>query len=192
MAKLDPDVTAYHANIARACEAVDPAMVAYVERHYERADELSEREVPKLHLEQEVACYSPEPAPRVGIVPPSYYEQPHWIGEALAQQNTPQAVLRDLSRPVHDFSNVAMELTEFHSDITGQERRRVTRDLMATRYQADIKGISLAWAESRAGLAELFELLSAPWEDSKPATPMPRPSKFGPSWDNARWFGDES
>lgn len=115
------------------------------------------------------------------------YWQPDDIREALDEHNTPQAVLRDLFRPIMYFGDIELRPVE-----TGLERLGV--DPTAAVRQAVSEPLSAALGPLPPEIiasdrAELREIMARPWQDSKPDTPS-QPSAV-PDMDHYMWFGVE-
>ena len=96
--------------VARALAAIEPRAVDLLERHTRAADEiLPVRPEPRLVIDETllpavVRAALPadgEELPAIGE--PRSYEQARDIATLLAQDNAPQAVLRDLNRPVEEY-----------------------------------------------------------------------------------------
>ncbi|HKE17927.1 MAG TPA: hypothetical protein VKB80_23785, partial [Kofleriaceae bacterium] len=101
---------------------------------------------------------------------------------------TPQAFLRDLHRPVQLFGDV--ELRRMPSPTAGASlarARTVVSEIMAAQRDA-VTSFRLTSQLAGEGMAELCGILARPWEESRPESPLPMPSR-APTLDDMRWFG---
>lgn len=115
------------------------------------------------------------------------YWQPDDIRAALAEHNAPQAVLRDLFRPIMYFGDVALRPVETGLERLGEDP---TAEVRAAVRESATPQLGPLPAEMMAGdLAELREIMARPWADSKPETPS-QPSVM-PDYEHYMWFGVE-
>lgn len=148
----------------RACDAVDPALVAHIQRH----------EV--LHLTR-----TPEPPPAVideGILLPSVRAQlerqsadepvpdarpfavPDDVAAIVARHNAPQAVLRDLFRPVEEYE---LRLQSPFDEPPVEEPLGEARAAM--REHVEIPWIEPVLPELDRARAHARSILREPWAD---------------------------
>lgn len=173
----------------RALAAIDPRLVDDVTRHRAVADALAARlpPLPALVIERAPGHVDLRGFEVRGLGDEVAVERSPEIDEAL-DQAVPQAVLRDLHRPVRHFGAVELRPLALGYDRTGARARDAVRAAMATRHgglAADQPTGSRVMYEELAGLAET---LARPWEDSKPATPT-AVSRVAPGPDDWQWFG---
>jgi hypothetical protein len=104
------------------------------------------------------------------------------------EHRTPQAFLRDLHRPVQYFGDVTLRRAPSPTAASSLARvRAVVTDALSHRAGA-AGSIELASRGAREGLAELRATLARPWEESRPANPLPMASR-APSAEDMQWFG---
>jgi len=175
----------------RALAAADPALVHHLERHARSSETL-------CGVARAAAALAPAGLVRavgldrgwiqvreVGEV--REVEVPEDLSDAM-EHRTPQAFLRDLHRPVQHFGDVELRRAPVPTAAGSLNRiRRAVSEAMAQRAGAAAT-IRLASPEAHAGMAELREILARPWEESRPANPLPMPSR-APSSDDMMWFG---
>jgi hypothetical protein len=175
---------------ARTAAAVDPALQRRLERKAERGATVV-RPLPPLHLRVDptISRFDVD----AWRLPPSgelrEVERPDFIPD-LMQENTPQAVLRDLHRPVlPPPAHVMYEQTLLATTI-GSVHDLVRETMQATLVADMTSDLSPRWVlreENRA----LRAILDAPWEESKPEKPSALPSSV-PSAENLYWFGQHA
>lgn len=106
MGMLDEDRTAAR---TAAMAAVIPSMIDLLDRHTRAAAAiLPTRAEPRLVLDETILPRSllallPEGDEAAAVAEPRAYERSRDIDQLLEQDNAPQAVLRDLNRPVEEF-----------------------------------------------------------------------------------------
>ncbi len=106
------------------------------------------------------------------------------LADALAE-STPQAVLRDLHRPVFRFARRLVPQQLGSPEPPGA----AAREAMRQDYRVRLEGLV-----DRGALAELkagrrYWLRELPWAEARPETPTERPSAF-PDANDLKWFGD--
>jgi hypothetical protein len=175
----------------RALAAVDPAMVRQVARHETSGDRLLERDRRAAGKQTQARDW------RIGLDPDRLrvrevgelreIEPPQEIYEAM-EHATPQAVLRDLHRPVHMFGEV--QLRRQRSPIASAslaQARLAVRELMSQLMRSPVR-VERASVAAAAGMAELRAVLARPWEESRPENPLPMPGR-APGMEDMQWFG---
>lgn len=116
-------------------------------------------------------------------------ERPHDIRQAL-EQRVPQAILRDLHRPVRPVPAIHLRPEAMGPSPSELSPRAAVRAAMATPYTVRIADQPSARAALANDRAELRAILDAPWEDARPAEPTQQASLFAHP-DDALWFGTE-
>jgi len=106
------------------------------------------------------------------------------IGDALAEA-APQALLRDLHRPVFRFARKLVPHRLADPEAPGAEARAAMRQDYRIRLDGMIDRGALA--DLKAGRRYWLRQLS--WADARPATPTRRPSAV-PDANDFKWFGD--
>ncbi len=170
----------------RAIAAVDPQLHAHLE-HKGELHAAMVRPLPPVRLSVDPAIarfdFAVWGLTTAGEILES--ERPDDI-QYILRENSPQAVLRDLYRPVHPPGRVFYEETPL-VPLPGQIHDIVTR-AMATSHAADMtEGLSPSYI-LRVERDELRATLDAPWEESKPEQPSDLGSAV-PDLDNLFWFG---
>lgn len=173
----------------RALAAVDPALVDHLERHRRTGEALASPlpPMPPLPVERELAALDPRGLVEREIGEQAFLERPGDLDDVL-NEATPQAILRDLHRPVSHFGDIALRPVALDADRTGARARAVVRAAMATRHHIEIGTMATGSQVMREEMRGLVETLARPWADSKPETPTPLASK-SPGADDWRWFG---
>ena len=184
----------------RALAAVNPALVEWLGRHERRAERLLEgsaavRAVNRgaRHLEERAARAS-----RPGGFAPEVWklrELGEWrdldpgdeVRDAL-EHRAPQAVLRDLHRPVQLFGDVELRRGPAPTAAASLRRAREARDLALARPTGEAAHMALGSATMKAEMQALAQVLGAPWADSRPESPLPLPSR-APGGEDLQWFG---
>lgn len=170
----------------RIRDRADPTLLAHIEGYVDRAARLVPRaEKPKIE---------PRAAPVTGFRlgawnlrlagEPRQVERPPQIADDL-QHRTPQAILRDLHRPVRAIPPI--RLRHVVSGIDPGAASAKARAAMATRYTvrlADQPSSRRMLADARRSLREI---LDAPWERALPDEPATATREPGP--EDALWFG---
>jgi hypothetical protein len=144
----------------RALAAVEPAMLDHLERHLGTGDALR---IVRPSLEVRVAPerferrFVTNAAVDVTEVPP-----PEWLAEAL-RQNVPQALLRDLHRPVYE--RPIDEGDPFAEPEAPFDPLRDVRAVVATRYH--FTAVQHGLPVAREGLDELAAIKASRWSEIK-------------------------
>lgn len=173
----------------RAIAAVDPRLLERLERQGDRsASMLEPLPPPKLTPDAGIAGFDFSVWGLQGIGDPREIERPDDIQHAV-QERTPQAVLRDLHRPVRWYGDVVLRPVDMGIDRYGVQARAAIADLVCQRrYRVDPHREPNGRRILKEEAAEIREILGQPWENSKPAEPRPVPSGF-PDENDLRWFG---
>jgi hypothetical protein len=192
---LTPDEEERRALIARrdrALAAADPALVHHLERHDRDADRLAPAQPPEERwlrsiAGRPIARFDPGVWP---IRPPDQLrelEPSDEVHECL-EQRTPQGFLRDLHRVVLSFGDVELRRVPRPAASEALARGRdAVGEAMAQRH-GGLAATPLATRLAQDGMAELRQVLSRPWADSRPETSLPLPSR-APSFEDSQWFG---
>jgi hypothetical protein len=177
---------AERARLAELEAAVDPALRRRLEAWTEAADAMlrlgDEPLIPRIGLESLAIAAEPRRESEE-----LEYAQPDDIRLALREENTPQAVLRDLFRPVIRFGDIVLRPIATGLERLAEDPTRPARELMARERTSPLEPLPQDLIAQ--DLADLRELLARPWEDSKPENPI-RASSVA-SYDHYQWFGFE-
>jgi len=120
---------------------------------------------------------------------PGELMRPEDLQEAMAEQ-VPQAVLRDLHRPVPEVGPIELERLELVGE-TGTRPLETVRAIIDTRFRIDIQVLADTPGQIRASMAEMRHRIDdQSWAEARPEKPSPFPSS-NPA-DLMRWFGQES
>lgn len=160
---------------ARLEEAVDRSLLARLQGRLTDGWPRPATPLPRIAVERPPAMAIDVDAAFASEADPGgsdQYSRPRWIDDALAER-TPQAVLRDLHRPVRDVGRPELQWTELSEDLGAGARQAYAEAAAAVSEGRTIHAISLGWALGQAGLAEIAEILNRPWADSKPTDPNP-------------------
>ncbi len=118
-------------------------------------------------------------------------ERPWDLDESLAEVS-PQAILRDLHRPVPHFGSIKLERTLLGTGAGAMiHTTKTTRAIMCTRYRIDINDFPTARIPIEADMAELRAQLDQPWDEID-ASPGQTETELTPSELRAlqmKWFG---
>ncbi len=104
------------------------------------------------------------------------------------EHRTPQAFLRDLHRPVQHFGGVELRRVPSPTAAGALARARALVAETMARSTRGAAAVELSSQLAQEGFAELRAALARPWEESRPANPLPMPSR-APSAEDMRWFG---
>ena len=175
----------------RALAASDPALVQHLERHDRDAERLRPPDAGAALLRGiggrpitrfDLRAWPIRPPDQLRELEPS--DELH---ECL-DHRTPQAFLRDLHRPVIAFGDVQLRRVASPTSTGALTRgRRAVREAMALRF-GGMATTPLATRLAEDGMEELRTILARPWADSRPANPLPLPSR-APSFEDSQWFG---
>jgi hypothetical protein len=172
---------------ARLEQRADEALLAHIEGHRERARRLLPREtVPVEPPAGDELSRLRLDAWRLRLAgEPRELERPPAIADAL-KERTPQAILRDLHRPVRMIPPIKLRPVVVGADPGAGSAR--TRKAMVARYAVRMAQHRLAAAIGAEALAELRDLLAKPWEPALPEDEARRAS-LEPGPEDAHWFG---
>lgn len=172
----------------RATEAVQPEMMHAIEdrgrRYAQVVEPLPPLEVgPRERLGGfDLARWSLRNAGE-----PQERERPEDIAAALDEQ-VPQAILRDLHRPVRNYGAVALLPVDLGLDVAGERARAEVRTIMTARYKADPTAYPSASRQMYSAIDELRDLMGRPWAELSEVKRERRGSLY-PSPEDMRWFG---
>lgn len=175
----------------RAIAAADPTLVAHLERHERSSDELCG--VARAAAALETAAESRAGGPRRAAIRVRELGEvretdvPEDLFDAM-ENRTPQAFLRDLHRPVQHFGEVTLRRRPIATAAGSLAQVRAAVSAAMSLRAGAAAAIRLASPEAHAGMAELRQVLSRPWEDSRPENPLP-PPRQAPSAEDMMWFG---
>jgi hypothetical protein len=161
----DKELAARLQRIAAACEASDPAFIAQIERHrhvrlqqrpeFDLAPIVDERllnPVVRATLDRQ---FAEEP-----IADLRSYEQPRDIDEIIARHNAPQAILRDLYRPVRQYDK-QYESPFSEEDMPSLDASREVRE--ALRERLTVEWTEPALRSAMRARATGSAILQQPW-----------------------------
>jgi len=174
---------------ARAAEvAASGALLGQLEKNADRyRGALSPRPVVETKFDSTIARFD---LTKWGVRTsgaPTERTRPEDIGEALNAQ-TPQALLRDLHRPIPSLAPIALD-EQYLAPRTGAAETAEIKQLVGSRYAINPCEILRTPRLVSETMAELRQRLDdEPWADCRPEKPQP----FGSSMPNAdlmKWFG---
>jgi hypothetical protein len=167
----DPDLAESRERIARACAAVDPALVAHVDRWTSSADGLLKFEPLDLgKIDPSISAVDDVLVERAGMIAdPREVALPQSLINDLADC-TPQAVLRDIHRPELQFE-IRYEVDQAIAEVARLDVRETIDRAMRTRIRIEFDDGPTALDEMRAALADLAALKAQPWK------PIPSPNR---------------
>ena len=170
----------------RAAAAVDPVLYARLEEKGYYYSSLVEPLPPVgLAVDPTIARFDLQSWQINAVDEIVDYERPDDI-RALVSQNAPQALLRDLHRPVRPLPRMYLHPTMIAAG-GGHPHDMVSR-LMTTSYQADMTDTLSPSHMMREDHAQLADILAQPWENSKPEQPTKMGSSI-PDENDMLWFG---
>lgn len=171
--------------------AADADLIHHIERHDRSARTIDEQ----LGTDTEIASASRRELARFDLAAwrlmpaaePREVEPSPDVLEAL-DQRTPQAILRDLHRPVLTVGDIQLVPTRVPTGY-GQLAavQRAIRAALGQRMSG-AADIEIASRQGFRATAELAEILAQPWEDSRPDNPLPMARRAPPAED-WQWFG---
>ncbi|MEM9490514.1 MAG: hypothetical protein AAGC55_15310 [Myxococcota bacterium] len=171
----------------RAMDAVAPDFLAELESWAVESDELLHLPEPMdLNIESSLAKFDFQ-VWRLTLLDVREYERPESVWDALSER-APQAVLRDLHRPVLSWSPVLMP-NDLGVDWRGSRSYSRVNALMRASYRATFDSFQTASALAREGFKELRSRLAEPWENSVVPEEKRRSSSFYPTLNDMQWFG---
>jgi hypothetical protein len=184
----DEELAARVARRERALAAVDRRLVAHLERHERGAAGLVARlpPAPRLVVERELGAVDPAVFAVRDAGDEVAVERPDEITAAL-EQAVPQAVLRDLHRPVVHFGDIELRPRSLGIDRSGERARAELRAALAERH-GGLADLPTGSQIMREELTALAATLAAPWEASRPEHPTST-ARATPGAEDWRWFG---
>jgi len=173
----------------KALDAVDPGLLERLESQGARAAKLVEPLSPPAHtLDPSISRFDFAVWGLQGIGEPREVERPDDVQFAV-QERTPQAILRDLHRPVRHYGDIYLRPVDLGIDRYGAHARAAIASLVyERRYHVDPKQEPNGHRALLESVAERRAILDRPWEESKPEQPRPVPSEF-PDENDLIWFG---
>lgn len=172
----------------RAMDAVEPGLLARLESRKEVGDEFIHLPEP-LYLPIETPVHRFElSAWKVNDFEVREREIPEDISDAL-HERTPQAILRDLNRPVLKWS-LFLQPQDAGVDVGGERARQRIDECVHTRYQVRMRERSRASRQAQEGIADLRARLAEPWEHVEIPEERRTQSSAMPTAEDLRWFGD--
>lgn len=173
--------------IAELEEALDPALVSRLEGQVARCNSMLGFTRDPLESVFDLSLGKVVPPPEPADDDELEYWQPDDIRDALTEANTPQAVLRDLFRPVMYFGDIVLRPVETGLERLGEDP---TAEIRQAVKEPVCPGLDPLPAELMAAdIGELREIMARPWADSKPEVPS-QPS-IVPDYEHFQWFGVE-
>jgi len=91
-----------------------------------------------------------------------------WEIEGLLMHNTPQALLRDLHRPVKTFRVSPLEFRRVDAPLSdaGRKTSAEVKETIRADYRVDIVGVAPTRTLYQEAMAELHAILGSPWADA--------------------------
>jgi hypothetical protein len=174
----------------RAMAAVEPSLVHHIERHDRDGAKLTRAQRSATEMSRDIGHpagfdWSATRVREIGEVREVQVAED--LYDAL-EHRTPQAFLRDLHRPVSYFGDVTLRRIRSENAATSLARVRALVSQALSHRAGAAGSIELASRGARGGLAELRATLARPWEESRPANPLPMASR-APSAEDMQWFG---
>jgi hypothetical protein len=183
----DPELRELRERRSRATDAVDPALVTRLDARTSAGDEFIRLPAPPvLNLERPLNKLDMNVwKVRLGEV--REHERPEDIPDLL-QDRAPQALLRDLHRPVLSWP-LFLQPMDLGVDVAGQAALTQVTELVHTRYQVRMAERPIASRLAAREMTELRARLAEPW--SKIEIPEERRIRASeaPTADDLRWFG---
>jgi hypothetical protein len=172
----------------RATDAVQPEMMRALEDRGHRYSQVVEPLRPlEIGPRERLGGFDLARWPLRNAGEPQERERPEEIAAAL-EERVPQAILRDLHRPIRSYGAVALLPVDLGLDVAGERARAEVRDLMTTRYKADPTVYPSASSQMYAAIDELRAVMGQPWAELSGVTHERRGSLY-PSAEDMRWFG---
>jgi len=194
-APLDPEEEERRLRIEqrdRALAAADPRLLGHIERHRHSSEAFAGTQRAALRLYELLGARRPigpdENAIRVRDAGEVREIEPSEELFAAMEHKTPQAFLRDLHRPVQHFGGVELRRVPSPTAAAALAKaREMVSETMARRTQG-AASLRLCSQLAQEGYDELRAALARPWEESRPANPLPMPSR-SPTLEDMQWFG---
>ena len=162
----DAERRAYLEKLERACAAVEPAFLAWIGKIEHAGDGLRQVPPPLAAVDATLSAFDVSAWRLPGMDGEARtFPVPEDV-EAAVHNSVPQAVLRDLHRPISHFA-LYLEVSEAdREDAAARDAlrsQRAARDVMRTPYA--IRGFEPpAEAQVAAARADLVSILHGPWE----------------------------
>ncbi len=174
----------------RLRDHADPALLERVEHHRDRAAALGLRgdgRAPLRRIPEADPCQFRLREQSFRLAgEPREVERPPEIADGLAHR-TPQALLRDLHRPVREPPPIHLRPHPVPGGLNWARSR--VRDAVTTRYRIRVQDEPDPRRMLASALRELRELLSEPWERALPS--QPKVSALEPGPEDMFWFGSQ-
>jgi hypothetical protein len=174
-----------------ALAAVDPALRDRVEAHDRAAAHrlATGPRPPSTPVDRPTARIPFDALEVRGIGEAETWERDDGVSAAL-KIAVPQAVLRDLHRPVRHFGDVEMHVRSIGIERFGSGALEAAREAVALRVGVEVRE-PIASRAGRVELDALRAVLAQPWADSKPAQPTSDKRRGLQGASDWRWFGTE-
>jgi hypothetical protein len=183
----DPEMRELRELRRRAAEAVDPALVARLDARTTAGDEFIRLPAPPVLTLERPLNKLDMSVWKVRLTETHEYERPDDLPDLL-QDRVPQALLRDLHRPVLSWP-LFLQPMDLGVDVAGQTARTQVAALVNTRYQVRMAERPIASHQAAREMAGLRARLAEPWgEIAIPEERRIRSSEARTS-DDLRWFG---
>ncbi len=157
---------------------IDPILESLLESHNARSDTMREG-LPKpitLPIENTNIGVVDTTLWRIGGYQEKAIPLPRHVAEDM-NQKVPQAILRDLFRPVLKFPRTMVPV-DLSFDAIGDKKRQETRAIMRANYRSYAQEKTLHSMEN--ALIDMRKRLDQPWENYRPENPRPvSTSPFG-------------
>lgn len=172
----------------RAMAAVEPELLERLEARTHAGDPFIRLpEPPRLHLENPLNKFDPK-AFRIHQFDVGEWEVPEDLRDMM-EERAPQAILRDLHRPVLKWS-LYLHPQDLGMDIGGARATQAISDAVGTRYQVRMAERPMASQEGRKLLAELRARLREPWDNIEIPEERRTQATSARTAEDMRWFGD--
>jgi len=180
----DPEMAEMRRVRERACAAAEPWLLERIENHLLRADDpLTLPPPPPSMIDLSLPKFDLARWGLRSVGEMREVEPPDELYDAL-RCCTPQALLRDLHRPVFHFRLQMVPVPV--AGILSNDAHDQVRQLMRDSYSAGAQPTSSSIAAQE--LADLKHLLSQPWEDSKVVPTSERETQSA-LVEDFKWFG---
>jgi hypothetical protein len=183
----DPELRELRERRKRATDAVDPTLVARLDARTSAGDEFIRLPAPPvLNLERPLNKLDMSVwKMRLGDI--REHERPEDISDLL-QDRAPQALLRDLHRPVLSWP-LFLQTMDLGVDVAGQAARTQVAEIVNTRYQVRMAERPIASRQATREMAELRARLAEPWSAIEIPEERRIRSSDARTADDLRWFG---
>jgi hypothetical protein len=185
--RQDPELRELWERRRRATDAVDPALVARLDARTHAGDDfIRVPEPPTLTLERPLSKLDMR-VWKVHLTEIRDYERPEDIPDEMMER-VPQALLRDLYRPVLSWPLFFQPL-DTGVDVAGQAALAEVGAVVHARYQVRMAARSMASRLAAEHMAELRARLAEPWGDIEIPEERRVQASSVPSPEDMRWFG---